>query len=418
MARKMVVTVEPGFSWAGSYSEDWQDAVREVLRGAVKKSEKSDSIVYEDRWSEAQVEVVTSGNKVTGIELSAWTRIDGDLTYSKILDIDFSDTRPGTNAIEDAFDNHFDESGRGEDAFDPLTKYAGEFVTKDEGPEPWTRDIGTWFYGTEGKDKFRLNDGSHQIYASAGDDRLLGGKGLDAITYYDYLSGSGADIVAKKGDSGSVKIEKSDGSVDTLKDFDSFTGTSGDDRIVLDFAKTNLIIDGWDGDDRISGGTGDDNLSGGLGDDRIAGGKGNDALIGGAGEDEIDGGAGDDMLFADTGAGFSSELVADLLIGGKGKDLFVIEAPDFGFATPGNPIVIDDFKDGTDFIGLAGYADQDNLIYRDLTISDLAGDAVLSVDGNEVAVVRDISASDLTRRDFVESVDSFSDVMVGWDFYA
>ena len=64
---------------------------------------------------------------------------------------------------------------------------------------------------------------------------------------------------------------------------------------------SNMMLNGDDGNNKLTGGVGDDTLKGGdghdtliggAGDDDLDGGKGNDALTGGPGADKLDGGAG------------------------------------------------------------------------------------------------------------------------------
>ncbi|WP_264214607.1 LamG-like jellyroll fold domain-containing protein [Leisingera thetidis] len=118
------------------------------------------------------------------------------------------------------------------------------------------------------------------------------------------------------------------------------TGTGGDDG-----------IDAGGGNDRISGVGGADVLQGNYGNDTLLGGKGNDVLDGGHGEDTLKGGNGNDLLIsrADGREGAiaydpgrdegdpGNELTDgklypdqpvpgdDLLIGGKGADIFYFQ---------------------------------------------------------------------------------------------
>lgn len=90
-------------------------------------------------------------------------------------------------------------------------------------------------------------------------------------------------------------------------------GAGGDDRITLGpRVDVPAVIDGGDGDDRITGGRADDIITGGNGDDRVAGGSGDDQLFGAAGNDRLFGDAGDDDLSGGDGV--------DLLNGGVGFD--------------------------------------------------------------------------------------------------
>jgi Ca2+-binding RTX toxin-like protein len=75
--------------------------------------------------------------------------------------------------------------------------------------------------------------------------------------------------------------------------------------IVVAQVPVPAVIDGGDGDDRLTGGVGNDTITGGLGNDDIdggdgandlSGGDGNDTLRGGTSADRIDGGDGDDSM--------------------------------------------------------------------------------------------------------------------------
>ena len=74
---------------------------------------------------------------------------------------------------------------------------------------------------------------------------------------------------------------------------------------------------------------------------------------------------------------------------------------------------IRDFKDGEDFLGLIGFdfvlggTNSDNLVFSDLSIRDTANGAMISHDGNDLALLNKVAASDLTREDFVELVNPF-----------
>src|SRR5207249_2955520 len=75
----------------------------------------------------------------------------------------------------------------------------------------------------------------------------------------------------------------------------------GDDIIQIDSSldalKLRVIVDGGDGNDRISTGAGNDMVIGGAGDDSIYGNGGNDTLNGESGRDKLYGGRGRDVLF-------------------------------------------------------------------------------------------------------------------------
>ena len=78
---------------------------------------------------------------------------------------------------------------------------------------------------------------------------------------------------------------------------------------------TGMIINGTEGNNRLTGGSGNDVINGNGGNDRLNGGSGADILNGGAGKDELNGGSGNDIL--DGGSG------SDELEGGSGNDTLI-----------------------------------------------------------------------------------------------
>src|SRR5262245_58124483 len=106
-------------------------------------------------------------------------------------------------------------------------------------------------------------------------------------------------------------------------------GNGGDDKIKLianhigPNQKLSALLDGGDGDDRITGskngetiagGAGKDVRDGEAGNDTLDGGDGDDTLLGSDGADNLSGGNGSDELWGEDGT--------DFLRGGAGDDLF------------------------------------------------------------------------------------------------
>jgi 3-phytase len=172
---------------------------------------------------------------------------------------------------------------------------------------------------------------------------------------------------------------------------DLLRGTNTNNRIAAaagnDFVNGldgNDTLRGGEGNDLIWGGKGNDHISGDTGSDRLLGQSGNDTLLGGAGDDLLDGGSGNDTLRGGVGN--------DTITGGSGNDVFVLAA---GEGTD----VITDFR-GDDRIGLAA-----GLSFGQLTITQGSGsnsrDTIISVAGEELAVLTGVQANTLSSDSFV-----------------
>lgn len=159
--------------------------------------------------------------------------------------------------------------------------------------------------------------------------------------------------------------------------FNAVTGEGADDT-----------LRGTGKDDYLAGNEGDDTLFGRTGNDRIVGGEGNDRLFGQGGDDELIGGAGDDKLFGNAGD--------DILSGGAGNNIlrdfsgdntFVLSAD--GFAD------IRGFDDG-DRISLGT-----SLQFSEVEITQSNRSAVISLEGQRVAIIRGVDATTLTESTFI-----------------
>ncbi|MEM1254799.1 MAG: CAP domain-containing protein [Cyanobacteria bacterium P01_H01_bin.21] len=157
---------------------------------------------------------------------------------------------------------------------------------------------------------------------------------------------------------------------------DQLVGSNGNDVLRGDFNRRDP------GDD--SGGN--DTISGLDGDDRIGGKGGNDKLFGDQGDDAIWGDDGDDLLYGGLG---NDVLTGDNFSGGSGADTFVL-------ATGAGTDTITDFETGIDLIGLAN-----GLVFDDLSLGQRDSVATISIDGEVLAQLNDVVATELTREMFV-----------------
>ncbi|WP_299657029.1 calcium-binding protein [uncultured Jannaschia sp.] len=185
---------------------------------------------------------------------------------------------------------------------------------------------------------------------------------------------------------------------------DVLLGTAGQDRI--DALGGDDLVGSGRSDDTIWGRAGDDTLSGDAGNDRLLGNGGADWLFGGSGSDLMkDGGGGDSLLLGggrDTafggggrdsieGGGGADELHgnrgSDVLTGGKGVDTFV-------FARGDGSDTITDFAPAFDMIEIGRGASR----FSQLEIADERGGAVISFANVEIHV-RGIGADRLDDPD-------------------
>jgi hypothetical protein len=134
------------------------------------------------------------------------------------------------------------------------------------------------------------------------------------------------------------------------------------------------------GNDRVNSGGGDDIVDGGAGMDMLIGGNGNDILIGGTDSDRLLGNGGDDLL--DGGVG------ADVLSGGAGSDGFLLARSN------GNDI-IQDFRNGQDFIGLKA-----DLSVGDLQFIQRGNSTIIQAGREQLATLQGVRSSQLDLTDF------------------
>jgi Ca2+-binding RTX toxin-like protein len=124
--------------------------------------------------------------------------------------------------------------------------------------------------GREGNDTLNAGAGNDTVLGGLGDDSLSGGEGVDLLSYADAGAGVsvGLALLAAQATGG--------GGLDVISGFENLTGSGFDDSLTGDGLANYL-----------SGGAGRDTLIGGLGNDTLDGGAGGDVLTGGAGVDRF-----------------------------------------------------------------------------------------------------------------------------------
>lgn len=150
--------------------------------------------------------------------------------------------------------------------------------------DPYNQIIGSenseMLFGTAERDDIQGGEGDDIIFGGDHDDTIGGGKGADVI----YAGGGDDDIYIKMDDAG--------------QGGDTINGEDGDDVITVDMrvltekgdailtGEDSSVINGGNGNDRISVEGGTSVTNGGAGDDDLEFGRGDHSVWGGAGADE------------------------------------------------------------------------------------------------------------------------------------
>lgn len=154
-----------------------------------------------------------------------------------------------------------------------------------------------WLRGHDGADFLFGEDDNDRLVGDAGGDRLDGGSGIDTAiyTYSGARSPGLEDGVEVSLRTGLGKYADAEG--DTLVNIENLQGSQFND--VLEGNDGENRLTGMDGDDVIMGAGGNDKLYAGDGDDTLKGGAGSDWIRGHDGRDVIDGGTGNDRIYGD-----------------------------------------------------------------------------------------------------------------------
>jgi Ca2+-binding RTX toxin-like protein len=167
--------------------------------------------------------------------------------------------------------------------------------------------VGLTLTGAGGSESLIGTKGGDILTGGAGNDTLDGGAGTDTANYADR-----ALAVAINPFINTAAV--AGGELDTILNFENFTGGGGNDTIqgtfgvnIISGGGGNDLIYAFDGADLVDGGAGNDVIAGGAGDDTITGGDGGDWLYGEDGNDNLSG-------TAKSGGAF------DVIVGGNGAD--------------------------------------------------------------------------------------------------
>jgi Ca2+-binding RTX toxin-like protein len=186
-------------------------------------------------------------------------------------------------------------------------KAATTGCTARAGPTPSTAAPSPTRYGGDG------DDGDDLPIGAAGGDILIGGNGIDTVSFAS--AGGGVRVSL----TGSPNAQTSDAQGDIYREVEAFTGSAFADLMIGDEAANTFA--GGAGNDTASGGGGNDRLIGGDGGDVLNGDAGNDLLRGGGAADRLFGGLGADIFDFDTAAD-SGPGARDVLRGGVGIAAF------------------------------------------------------------------------------------------------
>lgn len=201
-------------------------------------------------------------------------------------------------------------------------------------------------FGNELDNVMEGGGGSDFFGDSRGDDRYIGGAGIDTLD----LTGEDAGVTVNL----ATGVMTYTGSTerDTMTGIERIVGTDFADTITGSFQ--NDLLFGTSGEDKILGGNGDDFIDGGRDGDVLDGGAGNDTIIGGTGLglDFMTGGAGadtfvflsrDDSIVVNRGV---QDFILDFSVGEDRLDLRALNV------SAKDIVIVNGLSDGTSALGV------------------------------------------------------------------
>lgn len=354
----------------------------------------SDTLDYSNITS-GGISVTLQGASSTVISVAGGSS-DTISSIENIIGTDFSDIivgdsndnilagAAGDDTLISGAGNNTIDGGAGTDFLDYSSALSGIVVDMDTGLVIDNGNGGADIYtniegiiATDFNDTINGSSSNDYIVATAGDDIIDGGDGIDTLSFANATQG--LKIY------GSYILNTGFGDKDTISNIEIFEGSQFDDYILP-----------ADGDSTIYGLDGNDTLVGSLySDDILYGGDGSDSLIAQGGDNYLYGGNGDDHLSSQTlyGEGTSymygedgnDTLISDnatgTMNGGDGDDLYVF----FEYNSDNNADIIEGFNNttgDTDTLDIS-YLLED---YDELT-SDIADFCELTYEGEGVTSV-------------------------------
>jgi hypothetical protein len=185
--------------------------------------------------------------------------------------------------------------------------------------------IGSAFADTLNGDDLTHN----RLFGGAGFDNLSGGAGDDTLT------GGGSNDLLFGGDGLGDTANYFGSAMGVTVALDGSAGVGGDAQGDLLAGIENLI--GSSSGDKLTGDGFINRIDCGLGNDTVFGGGGGDVLLGGLGGDTVYGGTGVDEFFTDEGQFFAT---TDTVFGEDGNDVFHSNSSDLLFGGNGYDVAV------------------------------------------------------------------------------
>ena len=247
---------------------------------------------------------VTVSLAIAGAQATGGSGLDRLVSIENLVGSGFNDVltgNSGANKLEGGAGGDTLTGGAGNDVY--IIQGADTVVELAAGGVDEMQSLGHLVLAAEVENLRLLGEGhfngtgnalNNILYASAGNNVLTGGDGLDTASYAQALSGVTVSLAVASAQA---------------------TGGSGSDKLV-----TIENLAGSSFDDTLAGNDGNNRLDGVDGNDVLHGGGGNDTLLGSGGNDTMSGGLGDDVYVlqgADTVLENADEGIDEVQTGGS-----------------------------------------------------------------------------------------------------